>query len=97
MFELQPFIIDGENPISFSAVVLNVSSNVNKLKQNEVLNITVKLGKKLVCLTSFNYSFIVVFSLPVVELSNIVLDLHILLLLQMIHFIAFLFIGVRDR
>ncbi|VDK79654.1 unnamed protein product [Litomosoides sigmodontis] len=43
----QPFIIDGENSISFSAVVLNVSSSVNKLKQNEVLNVTVKLGKKL--------------------------------------------------
>ncbi|KAM3724009.1 Protein RRP5 [Dirofilaria immitis] len=43
----QPFLINEENPISFSAVIVGVSSNGDKLKQNEVLNVTVRLGKKL--------------------------------------------------
>ncbi|OZC11410.1 hypothetical protein X798_01266 [Onchocerca flexuosa] len=43
----QPFPIDGENPISFPAVVVSVSSQGDKLKQKDVLNVTMRLGKKL--------------------------------------------------
>nr|CRZ23505.1 Bm2236 [Brugia malayi] len=43
----QPFLMDRENPLSFSAVVVNVSSNGDNLTRNEVLNVSVRLGKKL--------------------------------------------------
>ncbi|VBB32354.1 unnamed protein product, partial [Acanthocheilonema viteae] len=43
----QPFVIDAENPISFSAIVINISSDGNMLKQNETLNVAIRLGKKL--------------------------------------------------
>ncbi|EJD75660.1 S1 RNA binding domain-containing protein [Loa loa] len=43
----QPFLIDGGNSVSFSAVVMNILSNDNKSKPNEILNVTVRLGKKL--------------------------------------------------
>ncbi|CAG9531341.1 unnamed protein product [Cercopithifilaria johnstoni] len=43
----QPFVIDEGNPVSFSAIVMSVSSNDDKLKQNEILNVAVRLGKKL--------------------------------------------------
>uniref|UniRef100_A0A0R3RVQ9 S1 motif domain-containing protein n=1 Tax=Elaeophora elaphi TaxID=1147741 RepID=A0A0R3RVQ9_9BILA len=42
----QPFAINGDSPASFSAVVVNVSSNGDKLK-HEVLNVSVQLGMKL--------------------------------------------------
>uniref|UniRef100_A0A915PIT9 S1 motif domain-containing protein n=1 Tax=Setaria digitata TaxID=48799 RepID=A0A915PIT9_9BILA len=43
----QPFLLDKENPISFSAVIMNISSCNSKFKQKETLDVAVRLGKKL--------------------------------------------------